>query len=209
MSGLGNAMIDEPKILGRADVVAARGAQLAEPHVAPLTACVEALRTEHPGAGIPYFDPWDGGIGASVLFLLEAPGPQAVRSGFVSCNNPDETARNFHGIMRAAGIPRSAIVTWNVVPWYLGDGRKIRPATAADIREAAPALGRLLDLLPGLRAGVLIGRKAQRIAPEIERLRPGLRLFKSPHPSPMFINREPGNRERVVAALREVAAAIA
>ena len=40
---------------------------------------------------IPHFDPLDGGSNAQVLFLMEAPGPKASASGFVSRNNPDET----------------------------------------------------------------------------------------------------------------------
>jgi uracil-DNA glycosylase len=67
-----------------------RAAKLTEPHVAPLTAFVEALRAEMgPGVGLPHFDPLDGGVEAEVLYLLEAPGPRAVESGFISRNNPD------------------------------------------------------------------------------------------------------------------------
>jgi hypothetical protein len=59
-----------------------------------------------PDHAIPYFDPLDGGVGASVLFLLEAPGPRAVASGFISRDNPDETAKNFHEFNAAAGLAR-------------------------------------------------------------------------------------------------------
>src|SRR5689334_1377344 len=88
-------LMDAPKLLGIAEARADRLGQLQEPHIAPLTAFVDHLRAEAgPGASIPYFDPWDAGIGAEILFLLEAPGPKAVKSGFVSRNNPDETAKN-------------------------------------------------------------------------------------------------------------------
>jgi hypothetical protein len=40
------------------------------------------------------------------LFVLEAPGPQAVRSGFMSRNNPDETAKNWFDPSRDTGINR-------------------------------------------------------------------------------------------------------
>ncbi len=73
---------------------------------------------------VPHFDPLDGGINARVLFLLEAPGAKAVASGFVSRNNPDETARNFFDLNMAAGIARRDTVCWNVVPWYIGTGTK-------------------------------------------------------------------------------------
>ena len=71
---------------------------------------------------IPQFDPLDGGIDAECLFLLEAPGPKAVNSGFVSRNNPDETAKNFFELNVGAGLERSKTITWNVVPWYVGSG---------------------------------------------------------------------------------------
>src|SRR6266436_8404834 len=87
---------DRPKLLAAPAACAARSKQLHEPHIAPLTAFVEKLRAHvGPHVGIPNFDPWDGGIDAEILYLLEAPGPQAVASGFVSRNNPDESAKNF------------------------------------------------------------------------------------------------------------------
>lgn len=87
---------DAAKLLGNSDARDARYLQLHEPHIAPLTLFVETLRTQlGPIAGIPYFDPSDGGITAKLLYLLEAPGAKALFSGFISRNNPDETAKNF------------------------------------------------------------------------------------------------------------------
>src|SRR6476646_8560373 len=87
---------DRPKLLADSAACTARKAQLHEPHIAPLTAFVEKLRAQvGTGVSIPNFDPWDGGIDAEILYLLEAPGPKAVLTGFVSRNNPDESAKNF------------------------------------------------------------------------------------------------------------------
>src|SRR5258708_7194323 len=87
---------DLPKLLGFPQICNDRQAQLHESHIAPLTEFVEALRAEVGVAAIvPDFDPWDGGIDAEILYLLEAPGPQAVASSFISRNNPDESAKNF------------------------------------------------------------------------------------------------------------------
>ena len=172
----------------------------------PLTEFVESLRSQiGADAWITDFDPWDGGVDAEVLYLLEAPGGRAVGSGFISRNNPDETAKNFFELNQAAGIPRTRTVTWNVVPWYIGSGTKIRAARAADIKAALPALARLLDSLRRLRAVVLIGRQAQRVAADVRRLRPAIVVFESPHPSPRFINAAPGNRARIQAVLNKVA----
>jgi uracil-DNA glycosylase len=97
--------IDVPKLLGVEAARAERRALLWLDHVAPLTAFVETLRTEvGEEFQIPDFDPWDGGVKAEILFLLEAPGPKAVRSGFISRNNPDETAKNFFLLNQEAGI---------------------------------------------------------------------------------------------------------
>jgi hypothetical protein len=108
---------DKPKLLASLAARAARKKQLNEPHIAPLTAFVQKLRYGM-GAGyeIPYFDPWDGGIAAEVLFLFEAPGPQAKGSGFISRNNPDPSANNFFEFNRQIGICRKRTISWNIVP---------------------------------------------------------------------------------------------
>ena len=197
---------DRLKLLADPAARAARRTQLSEPHVAPLTAFVAKLRNEVPPEfAIPDFDPWDGGTNAELLYLLEAPGANAVRSGFISRDNPDETAKNFFELNRAAGIPRERTAIWNIVPWYIGSGVRIRAANRADIDAGIPSLTRVLSLLPKLRAGVLVGRKAERAASLVSKLRPELKVFRSPHPSPLFINNAPGNRERILNVLREAA----
>lgn len=178
-----------------------------DPHIAPLTTFVEALRTGNTTYDIPYFDPWDGGIEAEVLFLFEAPGPQAKGSGFISRNNPDETAKNFFEFNKDL-ISRKRTVSWNIVPWYIGnnDGSKIRPANSNDIATGIQPLMTLLKLLPKLRAIVLFGKKAQQGENLIAGLRPKIKLFKSPHPSPQVVNRSPEKKLIIVGVLREVAA---
>ena len=182
-----------------------RLASLELPHVAMLTALVRALREERgPEYSIPHFDPADGGQDAEILFLLEAPGPQAVRSGFVSRDNPDETAKNFLMLCEEAGIDRRRTVCWNVVPWYIGTGKKIRAATARDVASGLQSLGRLLELLPRLSTVVLVGGKAARAREFMVEQRPQIHVVEMPHPSPMFINRSPGNRDRILAVLKRL-----
>lgn len=104
--------MDASKSLGNATVREARLAAIEQPHVAPLTAFVRQLRAEmRPTHAIPYFDPLDGGTHASILFLPEAPGPRAIEAGFVSRNNPDETAKNFYLPNQEVGIDRELTVT--------------------------------------------------------------------------------------------------
>lgn len=197
--------MDRPKLLGEAEALKERLSHVDDDHVAPLSAFVRQLRTEMgAGAAIPYFDPWDGGVEAEVMFLLEAPGPKARSSGFVSMNNPDETAKNLFEICHEAGIARKQMITWNTVPWYIGQEGRIRPANSFDIKAGIESLAELLKLLPKLRAIVLVGGKAQKAERHVHGIAPDLRVFYSPHPSPMFINRKPENRGRLLSCWRTV-----
>lgn len=205
---------DTLKSLGNEQHRLERMARLQEPHIKDISAFVETIRKEtNHGDNVPYFDPEDGGIYAECLFLLEAPGPRAVDSGFVSRNNPDCTAANWLDLNEKAGIDRKKTLMWNIVPWYLGENGRIRPAKKADIDAGWKWLLRLLDLLPNLRMVVLVGRKAQRVnkegrKPYLKDHQPELIVMECFHPSPSFINRKPENYDRVLAALQEVAGAL-
>lgn len=203
---MGQVEADCAKSLGAESGRAARRALLGGDHVAPLTAFVRQIRLEtgH-GQAVPFFDPLDGGTRASCLYLLEAPGAQAVSSGFISRNNPDESAKNFFELNVEAGIARDTTVVWNIVPWYIGSGTKIRSAGRADIASGLPWLEQLLSLLPHLRVVVLMGRKAAVAEPRLRAGRPELHLVKSPHPSPLFVNNRPGNRQIISDVLRLIA----
>jgi len=201
-----SVMNDTPKSLKDEKIRQDKLARLNLPHIKPLTEFVETIRDETgQGKNIPYFDPDDGGINARCLFLLEAPGPKAVESGFISRNNPDETAKNAFVMNQEAGIPREITISWNIVPWYIGDGRKIRGAQRQDIRAGLPYLFRLLELLPKLEVIVLVGKKAQRVRKEIEQQKPDILLKDMHHPSPQNMNTRPKYREEVRETLREIA----
>jgi uracil-DNA glycosylase len=179
---------------------------LREEHIAPLTEFVVRIRdTEGLGEEVPFFDPLDGGINSRCLCILEAPGAKAVASGFISRSNRDETAKNFFLLYQEAGIPRSDTILWNIVPWYIGDGSRIRAAGGQDIAEGLEYLRELIDLLPRLEVIVLVGQKAQKVEREIRRLRPRVRIVRSPHPSPLFVNNKPGNRQLILNVLQQVA----
>jgi len=197
--------MDLPKMLGNSEATKERLNQIELPHMVPLTEFVRKLRSRMGSdSTIPYFDPWDGGINAEVLFLLEAPGPKARDSGFISRNNPDETAKNFYELNVEAGIDRKRTAVWNVVPWYIGSGSRIRAANSSDIEEGIQSLGELIRLLPKLRAIVLVGRKAQRAKSTIANVAPRLTVFSCPHPSPLFVNRRTANRGLILAELCRV-----
>lgn len=93
---------------------------LSEPYIKSLTEFVDRIKKDRGlSYDIPYFDPCDGGIKAKVLFLLEAPGPKAVKSGFISRNNDDKSAQNMLYFLKQAGISREDTILWNIIPWYL------------------------------------------------------------------------------------------
>jgi len=163
----------------------ARRRLLTEPHVRPLTQYVEDLRARST-AEFPDFDPLDGGVEARLLFLMEKPGPMTSAerdgrqgSGFISRDNDDPTAQAIFTFMREAGIPRRETVLWNLIPGWNGT----RKVTAREVREGAQEALQLVQLLPRLRAVVLVGKRAERAHPL---LADGvLTLSSSFHPSPI------------------------
>jgi hypothetical protein len=204
---------DAPRILRDRSVLERRLSQIDEPHVAPLNDWVRRLRERlGPAAIVPWFDPADGGTAATILWLLEAPGPKATRerggSGIVSCNNNDGTAENTFLTRTEAGVDRRLVVHWNVIPAYLGTDSKIRAWDPTDVAAAAPLLAELLGLLPELRYVILGGRAAQAAwaahAPEGIHLQ----VIEGPHPSPVNLNPRPAERPLVVAAWRSAATAL-
>jgi uracil-DNA glycosylase len=198
---------DVPRLFRHPEAIEARMAGIELPHIAPLTAYVHHLRERLGDAyDIPYFDPWDRGVYADVLFLLEAPGPMASSSGFVSRNNNDQTAANIWELTRRAGIERKRCVNWNVVPWFCHhDGGLNRNPKSSEIEASLTPLADLLNLLPDVLTVVLMGKAAQSVQGRLEQLRAELNILKLPHPSPQNLNTRPHYRELIVEALTEVA----
>ncbi len=197
-------LIDVAKCLHDKSQCAVRQALLDSARMRELAEFVESVRRETGEVRVPHFDPLDGGIEAECLFLLEAPGPKAVDSGFVSRNNPDETANNWFDLNVDARIDRRRTIIWNIVPWYLGENGRIRPATITDIQCGLPYLRRLLTMLKSLRVVVLVGKKAGKARHSIQAWANNIEICDLKHPSPMFVNRRPGNRHLILQGLHEV-----
>jgi uracil-DNA glycosylase family 4 len=174
------------------------------PYMKPLTEFVEALRREKGRQyGIPNFDPCDGGIAAKVLIVAEAPGPKAIASGFVSRNNDDQTAQNTARILGNSGLKREDTIIWNIIPWYLGTGEKIRQPKPEEIEEGLDYLLKLIGLLENLRAVVLIGAKAKQVSNRISS-DPRIRVFMASHPSPQNLNTRPEAEKQITKVFSEV-----
>ena len=122
--------------------------RLDEPHIAPITAFIRAMRER--GHHVPNVDPNGGSIEARVLFLLESPGPKAVGSNFISRDNPDPSARNMGRALEHAGLSRRDTVLWNVVLHCVSTLDQNRNASVSAIAASAPDTQTFIDLLPRL-----------------------------------------------------------
>lgn len=177
---------EAPRSLRDPEAREARRRLLTEPHIRPLRVYVGGLLARSPGIEFPDFDPLDGGVEARLLFLMEKPGPMTSAerdgrqgSGFISRDNDDPTAQAIFTFMREAGIPRRETVLWNLIPGWNGT----RKVTAREVREGANEALRLVQLLPRLRAVVLVGKRAEQAHPLLS---VGVfSLSSSLHPSPI------------------------
>ena len=198
--------------------LAGKLARLKEPHVAPLNAYVKQIM-DKAHRDVPWFDPDSAGIHTRALFLFEAPGPKATAtlgasgtkgSGIISPDNNDGSAANMWTLLQEADLPRTSVLAWNIVPWYVGTMTKIWPVNDKDLQQAAPYLRGLLDLLPDLRVVITFGDKPRRgwFRYLITDDAPLLPTLAVPHPSPRSLNPHPDNRELILNALQRVAVII-
>lgn len=175
------------------------------PHMGVLTDYLARLSERlGPRYNIPFFDPCDGGVLAKALFLLEAPGPKAIDSTFVSRNNPDPTAKNLCGFLADAHISRSATLIWNVVPYYVGEAGKVRAVNKQDLQRSQPFLEELIGLLPNLMVVVLMGKKTQQMA-KVIRAHTDVPIISTHHPSARVFNVWPEKRAEVNEVLKVMA----
>jgi len=183
---------------------AARGA----PHMLPLNRLVATLRERH--GAVPDLDPFDGGVAARLLLLLETPGPGAEPLRFVSRDNATGTGANLRRFFAAAGIARADTLIWNAVPQVIhAAGARNRAPRRAEVAAGLAELPRLLALLPRLIVAVLAGRVAAEARSPIAALLPGLPVLEMPHPSPTFVCTSPAVPARITRILAQAAAVLA
>lgn len=172
--------------------------RLSDDHIAPLIRLIEVWRSE--GNDVPYPDPLDGGIDAKVLFLLESPGPKAIKMGFISRDNPDQTAQNIGQALSDAGITRFDSVLWNVVPFHVATAAKNKNASQSQVKSSAYYTQQFIDLLPELQAVVFCGDTA---LTAMKFLDIRCRVFATYHPSAKVFNRK-DYRDHIQATFAEV-----
>ena len=196
-------MLEDDYQLKNATALAERRSMLTLPHILPLVEYLETLKSElGSDFDTPMFDPCDGGVEAKALFLLEAPGPKAVGSDFISRNNPDPTARNINGLLDESGFKRQETILWNIVPWYVGSPNKIRPVKMSDIEKALPYLEKLLALLKDLQVIILVGKKAQKAHSHLSKFT-DLPIIDSYHPSNLSLNSDPNRYSEILEKFKE------
>lgn len=196
--GLGPRAHRDPRIV---DVKLSR---IRELHIAPITDLIERIRRET-GLDVPLVDPSFGGVGAEVLFLLEAPARAAAHgSGMISPDNDDRTAQHMWEAYSVSSPPRRAALHWNAVPWYVGTSERLGKIDAAQVVQGRRWVEELIRLLPELSMVIAMGKHAQSfVAPLQRKLRGrGAFVLKVIHPSRTNYNTRPGSREAVVSAFR-------
>ena len=154
------------------------------PHLRPLVEVIHLIQRELGSHYIiPMPDPLDGGCDARVLILLEAPGPRAIETGFISLDNPDPTANNLRELLEEGGVARSDVLMWNSVPWFIVNdkGKNVAPKRDEHVR-ARPYLSFVLHQLPHLRAVLLMGNHAQHAWDTFAWPRP-VETYRTKHPS--------------------------
>ena len=170
--------------LGKPLDFTARLARLEEPHIAPLTNYARRLNLTGRGF-VPFFDPLDGGVNASVLFLMEKAGPTAPTIPIVSFDGANAAAMHARQFRTEARISREWTVVWNLMPFWDGN----RKYTASDRQAGMSELPTLFALLPKLRVVVLVGAQAAKAKVVVEAL--GLAVITSAHPSMLCRNGNP------------------
>lgn len=104
---------------------------------------------------IPIVDNKDGGINAECLLLLQCPGQGAIKSGEISRDNYDQTAKYFSKKMKTYKISRENTVILNAIPWAE------TKFNALNMEKGAKYLYEFLMILRKLKVVVLVGHVAQ------------------------------------------------
>jgi hypothetical protein len=172
----------EPKSLKNEENRVIRRELLSSQHMQPLTEWVANLRKQLDDSFfVPDFDPLDGGINAEFLFLFEKPGPKTDSrnggSGFISRDNNDPTAENILRFMNDIGLNRNRTLIWNIMPIW----DKTIKFNSQDRKKGARLLEEVMELLPNIKALILVGNSAQSSEKWLK-IKNGIRVIKSAHP---------------------------
>lgn len=189
------------------DVRTARYAARYDDHVAAINReVVDRLRRTAGREATPYVDPTTGGVDARLLFLGIDPGPKAAggtnASGMLSWDNDDDTAAMCARHFELSGIPWSAAMPWNVVPWPTPSLRSI------DFAHGRATLAELLGVLPNvviiMTLGITVHRQWQLVLATGGKSKL-IQEVRTPHPSKRGLTFDvDGNRQSRAAGERQL-----
>ena len=136
---------------------------------------------------------------------MEAPGAKAVKSGYVSFENNDGTAKNFRNQLAAAGVERKDVAIWNTVPWYIGNEEqtRIRAAKGADVKMGLAYLVDAISAVENLQCILLMGGAARLAHIHLSQYSTA-RILSCHHPSPRAMNASPEKAEENIAVFRHM-----
>lgn len=123
MKGILNSAVPRDRLLCAttgAAAIAERRSALFAPHVRDLTQWVVSVRgrlDQCHAATVCDFDPVGGGTNARLMYLAQDPSATASKTGFISPDNNDATARATTEACAAAGLEAVERIHWNVYPW--------------------------------------------------------------------------------------------
>lgn len=138
---------------------------------------------------MPGYEPTNGNINATLLIVLERPGPKSVApfgSGVISQHNSDPTARNLKRQLNVAGLRPEDICLTNIVPHVLtAQGRTVdNQVRSKELPIGAERLIKVMHALPNLRYVLLAGNKAQQgFSSHVSRAPDGVKVVKMWHTS--------------------------
>lgn len=116
-------------------------------------------------------------------------------------DNDDPTVQTVFELTQQAGVYREWVATWNIVPWYVGDGERIRGVRPDEIEEGREHLRRLLVLLPDLRVVVTMGEPAAVGWSSLASQYPLITTLTSWHASRLALNGHPERKAHLLATL--------
>ena len=180
-------------------------------HVAPLNSLVQDLRAESPGntGSVPFFAPLHGGTDATILCLMPAPdAANRAEDGedILSTEDDDASAEALATLLAESEIDTKEVVLWHAYPWYRAEGAAGR-LTGAETNAGLEPMGRLLRLVPNLRAVILMGKGPEEFWAKLTKKYPQavtrITAIPSFSPAPLSLSGTTAQREQRVARRSE------
>ncbi|MDO5745316.1 MAG: hypothetical protein Q4P23_12695 [Micrococcaceae bacterium] len=180
-------------------------------HVAPLNSLVQDLRSAAPenAGSVPFFAPLNGGTDATILCLAASPDPgNRSETGQDVLSSEDDTpaAEALSVLLEESGIDPREVVLANAYPWYRPQDAAGR-LTGAEMNAGIEPMGKMLRLVPNLRAVILMGKGPEEFWAKLSRKYPQslgrITAIPSFSPAPLSLSGTTAQREERIARRSE------